>query len=167
MDTTVWASWGRAMPRWLRDLVWPARGGETSEAEAALLWFGTGLIRGLVILVPVVVLISVAFAVDDHPLGLALMIIVAFSFFGYLIALLPAFTGALLVLPLVWWSARRWPRAGRVIAIVCAPVMGLGTLPFWEMWRMVEMWQMWVPVTAGVLAWAATLPLPPAARDAE
>src|SRR4028119_249891 len=99
MDTTVWASWGRAMPRWLRDLVWPARGGETSEAEAALLWFGTGLIRGLGILVPVVVLISVAFAVDDHPLGLALMIIVAFSFFGYLIALLPAVTGALLGLP--------------------------------------------------------------------
>lgn len=152
------------MPRWLHELLQPARGGEASEAEAALLWFGMGLIRGLVILVPVVVLIAVAFAVDDHPLGLVLMIVVAFSFFGYLIALLPAFTSALLYLPLVWWGARRWPRAGRVVALACAPLVGLGTLPFWEMWRMVEMWQMWMPVAAGLLVWAAALPLPPPAR---
>lgn len=147
---------------------WPRSAGRVTADERGSVWFFECLLRGAVVLVPVSVAMMALFAMQGGDnLARDLFIVVFLSPFAYMFALLAAFTGALLYLPAVWWAARRWTRAGRAIALACTPLMLLGTLPYWGMWRMVEIWQIWMPAAAGLLVWAATLRLPaPAARAA-
>ena len=162
MDRT---GWGIGMGASLRGLMRPVRG---SGPEAALAWIALGMLRGIVILAPVVLAITILWTVEMHD-GVVLHSLFLFCvilFFAACYAPLPAITGGMLYLPLVWWAARRWPRAGRAIAVACAPAMVIGALPWPGAWPGITgTWTIGVPVGIGLTIWIATLPLPAQASE--
>lgn len=161
METREQASRARGMLVWLRSPGRPVRRRVRREGETTGALALRNLGRGMVILGPAASLMMLLMVADDGASRPSLLELLFVSAFAWFYAFFPAVTGAALYLPLVHGSAKRWPRRGRAIALACTPLVALGTVP-WGMWRALAFWQVWLPMAAGLLFWAATLRLPAA-----
>jgi len=151
---------------------------EGSRAAGALVWlrgrpvphvapasarrlFWRNLLWGIALLPLVGVLVTILMLTEETSSGALQILMVPVLITLY--ALVPAVTGGVLYLAVVDRAARRWPRRARAIAVGCLPLIALGTVP-WGMWPAFGVWQIALPVAAGLLIYGATLQLPGDAR---